>query len=136
MMDRLSLNQMTTEQWTLREAVEGCVRHGVPAIGVWRQKVAAEGLAESAKIIRDSGIRVSSLCRGGMFPAATASERLAKIDDNRKAIDEAVELGFEAGGIGMRTGPGPRHCWCPPDGGRWHRGGKNACAEQRRQPWD
>jgi sugar phosphate isomerase/epimerase len=36
---------------------------------------------------------VSSLCRGGMFPAPTSAEREARIADNRRAVDEAAALG-------------------------------------------
>jgi sugar phosphate isomerase/epimerase len=104
-LSRLSLNQMTTDQWSMAEAVAGCVRHGVPAIGLWRHKVSAAGLAESAKIVRESGLHVSSLCRGGMFPAATAAERQMKIDDNKRAIDEAVELGTKV--LVLVCGPAP-----------------------------
>jgi sugar phosphate isomerase/epimerase len=96
---------MTTNQWSVREAVEGCVRHGVPAIGLWRHKIAETGLAESARIVRDSGLLVSSLCRGGMFPAATPEERQSRIDDNRRAIDEAVELGSNV--LVVVCGPAP-----------------------------
>jgi sugar phosphate isomerase/epimerase len=92
---RLSLNQRTIERWSVRQAVEGCARAGVPAIGLWRDKVAEAGLQASARLVRDAGLRVSSLCRGGMFPAATAVERRERIDDNRRAIDEAAELGAE-----------------------------------------
>ena len=92
---RLSLNQMTTERWNVAEAVDGCVRAGIGAIGLWRHTVAETGLKRSAQIVRDAGLRVSSLCRGGMFPAATGAERRAHIDDNRCAIDEAAELGAD-----------------------------------------
>lgn len=102
---RLSLNQMTTERWSVREAVEGCARAGIPAIGLWRHKVAETGLRESARAVRDAGIQVSSLCRGGMFPAATAAERRERIDDNRRAIDEAVELGTDV--LVLVCGPAP-----------------------------
>jgi sugar phosphate isomerase/epimerase len=95
MINRLSLNQMTTDQWSVREAIEGCVRHGVPGIALWRHKIADTGLAETARMVRDSGLTVSSLCRGGMFPALTATERQTKIDDNRRAIDEAAALGTD-----------------------------------------
>jgi sugar phosphate isomerase/epimerase len=105
MLERLSLNQMTADQWSVREAVEGCVRNGIPGIALWRHKVAETGLAESAKIVRGSGLKVSSLCRGGMFPAATAEERQAKIDDNRRAIDEAVTLGTDV--LVLVCGPAP-----------------------------
>jgi len=46
-------------------------------------------------MIRDHGLRVSGLCRGGMFPAVDAPGRQAAIDDNRRALDEAVALGAE-----------------------------------------
>ncbi|TDF93184.1 sugar phosphate isomerase/epimerase family protein [Paenibacillus piri] len=93
--DRLSLNQITTDRWSLREAVEGSVRAGIPWIAPWRNKVAEAGLAESRRYIRDAGLKVSSLCRGGYFPAATAVEREARLDDNRRAVEEAAELGAE-----------------------------------------
>ncbi len=91
-LERLSLNQYTTHRWSVREAVEGCSRAGLGSIGLWRDKVKAQGLEESARICRETGIKVSSLCRGGMFPANTESERQAKIDDNRRAIDECAAL--------------------------------------------
>jgi sugar phosphate isomerase/epimerase len=102
---RLSLNQITTEKWSLREAVAGCVRHDVPFIAPWRHRVAEAGLAESAQLIRDAGLKLSSLCRGGMFPAATAEERQGRIDDNRRAIDEAAELGAPV--LVLVCGPAP-----------------------------
>jgi sugar phosphate isomerase/epimerase len=92
---RLSLNQKTTNEWSVREGVEGCVRAGIPWIGLWRDKVAETGLEESARIVRDAGLRVSSLCRGGMFPAATAAERRERLDDNRRAVEEAATLGTD-----------------------------------------
>lgn len=93
---RLSLNQMTVEQWGVYQAVEGCVRHGIPSIALWRNKIAEIGLSASVRTVRDAGLHVSSVCRGGMFPAATAGERRAKIEDNRRAVDEAAALGADA----------------------------------------
>lgn len=94
-LSRLSLNQMTTKPWSVREAVEGCVRVGIPSIGLWRDKVAEAGLQESARLVRDAGLKVSSLCRGGWFCAASARERQERLDDNRRAIEEAATLGTE-----------------------------------------
>jgi len=90
---RLSFNQITVNSWTLREALDGCVRHGIPAIGLWRDKVDAAGLWAAAKLVKESGVAVSSLCRGGGFPAATQEERQKRIEDNLRAIDEAAALG-------------------------------------------
>lgn len=103
--DRLSLNQITTDRWSLKEAVEGCVRADVPWIALWRHKIEEIGLKQSKKIIQDAGIQVSSICRGGMFPAATAQERKARIEDNMRAIDEAAELGSDV--LVLVCGPAP-----------------------------
>jgi sugar phosphate isomerase/epimerase len=92
---RLSLNQITTQRWSLREAIDGCARAGIPAIGVWRDKLAELGLAQAAQLARDAGLRVSSVCRGGMFPATTAAERQARIEENRRAVEEAAVLGAD-----------------------------------------
>lgn len=89
---RLSLNQMTTQRWSVREAVAGCARAGIPYIGLWRHKVAETGLRESARAVREAGLRVSSLCRGGMLVATDAAGRRAALEDNRRAIDEAATL--------------------------------------------
>lgn len=102
---RLSLNQATTQHWSAREAIEGCARAGIPWIGFWRDKIAEQGARESARLARDAGLKVSSLCRGGYFPAATKTEREARIDDNRRAIDEAAELGTDV--LVLVCGPAP-----------------------------
>ena len=57
----------------MREAAEGCARAGIRLIGLWRDKVSETGLSESARLVQDAGLRVSSLCRGGMFPAVDAA---------------------------------------------------------------
>jgi sugar phosphate isomerase/epimerase len=90
---RLSLNQATTQNWPMADTLEGCARAGVNWIGLWRHKVAEIGVAETAQRMRTLGLKASSLCRGGFFPAATAEERAARIDDNRRALDESAELG-------------------------------------------
>jgi sugar phosphate isomerase/epimerase len=102
---RLSLNQITVERLSLKEAVDACRRHGIQNIGVWRHKLAEAGVQAGAQAIRDAGLRVSSLCRGGMFPAATAAERRARIDDNLRAIEEAAALGANL--LVLVCGPAP-----------------------------
>ncbi|MEK9724152.1 MAG: sugar phosphate isomerase/epimerase family protein [Rhodospirillaceae bacterium] len=90
----LSLNTATVrEQWDLAQIVDGCLRHGIRGISPWRNQVAKIGLDEAATRIKDAGLTVTGLCRGGMFPAADAAGRAAALDDNRRAVDEAVTLG-------------------------------------------
>lgn len=111
---RLSLNTKTTNAWTLREAVEGAAAAGLPAVGLWRDRVAEAGVDEAAKMLRDNGIRASSLCRGGFLTGFDdGAHGHGALDDNRRAIDEAATLGAPelvvvAGGIPDRDLPGAR----------------------------
>ena len=83
----LSLNTATVKkQWDLTQIIEGCVRHGIHGISPWRDQVAAVGLEESARRIRDNGLTVTGLCRGGFFTSKNWQ------DDNRRAIAEAHAL--------------------------------------------
>jgi sugar phosphate isomerase/epimerase len=90
----LSLNTATVrEKWNLREMIEGCARRGIRGISPWRDKLAELGVKEAAKMIRNNGLTVTGLCRGGMFPAADRKGRQAALDDNLRAIDDAAALG-------------------------------------------
>jgi sugar phosphate isomerase/epimerase len=89
---RLSFNQMTAGSWSLEQAVHNCSQSGVHYIGVWRHKLGGDAGKASA-MIRNEGLRVSSLCRGGWFSAPTAEERRKRVADNRLAIEEAALLG-------------------------------------------
>ncbi len=92
----LSLNTATTKRWGLREAVDGAARAGLTSIGPWRDIVEDFGVDRAAKLIRDAGLRVSSLCRGGFLTAAEAPGIAAALDDNRLAIDTAATLGTDS----------------------------------------
>lgn len=96
---------MTAGRHTLPEIVAGCLRTGIPAVGVWRYALEALGAKAAGRLVRDAGLRVSSLCRGGMFPAATAVERARRLDDNRRAIEEAAALGTDL--LVLVCGPAP-----------------------------
>ena len=90
----LSLNTATVRAlWKLPDIIAGCARHDIRGIAPWRDQVAATGLKETAQRIRDAGLTVTGLCRGGMFPAADRDGRRAARDDNRRAVDEALALG-------------------------------------------
>jgi sugar phosphate isomerase/epimerase len=90
----LSINTATVrKQWSLPDIIAGCARHGIRFISPWRDQVAAAGLKETARRLRDSGMALSGYCRGGMFPAVDRAGRKAALDDNRRAVDEALTLG-------------------------------------------
>jgi sugar phosphate isomerase/epimerase len=90
-LSRLSFNTVTLrDQWALAQCIEGCARHGIPGIAPWRDKLAEYGLDRAVRHIRDAGLRVSGLCRGGLFTAGPDAA-----GDNRRAVDEAHALGAD-----------------------------------------
>jgi sugar phosphate isomerase/epimerase len=91
-LDRASLNQYTTKPLSLIEAADACLRHGIPAIGVWRDKIAAVGLPVAKRELEARELRVSSVCRGGFFPGRDAATRRANREENLRAIEEASAL--------------------------------------------
>ena len=92
--EKLAINQATTmKQWSLREAVEGYAAKDIRGISVWRDKLAECGVEVAAELLRDNGMTVTGLCRGGMFPANDDAGRQAAHDDNRRAVDEAAAIG-------------------------------------------
>ena len=93
--ERLSLNQATVKTLSLAEASALCVRHGIPAIGVWRDRVAEVSLDQAVATVRAAGLHVSSLCRGGFFTRADPEGRQEAWADNLSAIAEAAELGAD-----------------------------------------
>jgi sugar phosphate isomerase/epimerase len=98
-LERLSLNQATVKHLSLADAVALCARHGIPAIGLWRDRVAEAGLAGAVAAVRSAGLHVSSLCRGGFFTRADpedADGRAAARADNVAALREAAALGADA----------------------------------------
>ncbi|MFD8685532.1 sugar phosphate isomerase/epimerase family protein [Streptomyces sp. NPDC059651] len=89
---RLSINQETIKQWSLPELAEGCAKAGVDKVGLWRAPVQEYGVERTARLLQDSGLSVTSLCRGGFFTALDPAERARALDDNRAALDEAAGL--------------------------------------------
>ncbi|MGW1001677.1 sugar phosphate isomerase/epimerase family protein [Streptomyces sp. NPDC002520] len=94
-LERFSINQMTVRQLSLPELVDTCGRLGVGNVGLWREPVQAYGVEAAAKLVRDAGLTVSTLCRGGFLTASDPVERAEALGDNHAAIEEAATLGTE-----------------------------------------
>jgi len=91
--NNLSINQATTRsQWSLEQAIKGYSSLGVKGISIWRDKLKICGVPKARALLKDYGMNVTGLCRGGMFTASDKSGRQAAIDDNLRAIDEAAAI--------------------------------------------
>lgn len=92
-LSQLCIHTITTKPWSIEEATKNFSSAGVKGITVWRDALEGRNINQTGQFIRDSGLRIVSLCRGGFFPSADPIKRKTSIDDNRRAIDEAAELG-------------------------------------------
>lgn len=95
MIPRLCVHTITTKPWS----IEDCLRHypaaGVQGITVWRYNLEGRDPATIGRQVRDTGMEVVSLCRGGFFPGETAEQRQGGIDDNLRAIEQAAAMGTD-----------------------------------------
>ncbi len=108
----LSINTATLRpKWTLPQIIEGCARHGITTISPWRDQVAECGLQVASRLIRETGIKLSGYCRGGMFPAAEEAGLAAALADNHRAVDEACELGSSCLVLVVGSLPGALEGW-------------------------
>ena len=92
-LSRLAIHTITTKPWGLETAIAKYAAAGVQGITVWRDALEGYDIRAAGRRIRDAGLTVVSLCRGGFFPSADAAGRRRGIEDNLRAIDEAEALG-------------------------------------------
>jgi sugar phosphate isomerase/epimerase len=105
-LSRLCIHTITTKPWSIEQAAGKFSSAGVKGITVWRDALEGRDVRKTGNMLRDHGLEIVSLCRGGFFPSVEKKERLAAIDENKKAIDEANALG--TGMLVMVCGADPR----------------------------
>ena len=92
-LSRLCIHTITTKPWGIEEAAKNYSSGGVKGITVWRDALSGKNIKRTDEMLRQNGLTVVSLCRGGFFAWKEQARRQAAIDDNRRAIEEAFELG-------------------------------------------
>jgi sugar phosphate isomerase/epimerase len=92
-LSRLCVHTITTKPWDIATAAKNYAAAGVKGITVWRDTLDGRDIQQTGNMLREEGLSIVSLCRGGFFPAADKNKRKAAIDDNRRAIAEAAALG-------------------------------------------
>ena len=91
-MARLSINEMTTYRWSFEEDVVELQAAGIPAIGVWRQKVADVGEDRAVDLLAQSGLAVSNLLWAGGFTGSDGHTFAESLQDAADAIRLAARL--------------------------------------------
>src|SRR5882724_11926151 len=92
-LSQLCIHTITTKPWSIEEAAKNFSAEGVKGITVWRDALEGRNISQTGQLLRDHGLQIVSLCRGGFFPNKEIKKRKTAIDDNRKAIEEADALG-------------------------------------------
>ena len=92
-LSQLCIHTITTKPWSIETSAHNFSKAGVTGITVWRDALDGRDIKQTGQLLRDSGLNIVSLCRGGFFPSRDILKRKAALDDNRKAIEEAADLG-------------------------------------------
>lgn len=90
---RLCIHTITTKPWNIEEAAKNFSAAGIKGITVWRDALEGRNIKATGKMLLDHDLTIVSLCRGGFFPSTDLKKRRLAIDDNRKTIEEAAQLG-------------------------------------------
>ena len=104
---RISMSQITTSRWSFLEDVVNYQRAGIHRIAIWRPKLNDFGEELCAEVIRDTGMRVSSLGWAGGFTGVNGHSYLESVHDTRSAIMTAASLGAES--VTIISGPQGAH---------------------------
>ncbi len=91
-MAMLSMNETTTFRWSFEEDLSYYAAAGIPALGVWRQKLADCGQSKAIKLLKKTGLRVSHLSWAGGFTGSDGRSFRESIDDALEALHAAAAL--------------------------------------------
>jgi sugar phosphate isomerase/epimerase len=93
---RCSINTATLgHREPLEVTIDRIAKTGFGGLAPWRHEVEATDVSKIAKQIRALELKVTGYCRSTYFPAATEELRLANIQSNIRALNDAAELGAE-----------------------------------------
>jgi len=92
-LSKLCIHTITTKPWSIEEAAKNYSAEGVNGITVWRDALGNRDIKQTGQLLREHGLNIVSLCRGGFFPNKEKEKRKLAIADNLKAIEEAADLG-------------------------------------------
>lgn len=107
---RLCIHTVTTKPWSIEESAANYAAAGVGGITVWRDSLNGHAAPSAGRMLRENGLDIVSYVRGGFFTDPKASAREASIDDNKRMIDEAAELGAPL--IVLVVGASPKQPMC------------------------
>ena len=83
-------------QKPITEVIEAIARAGFGGVAPWRREMEDQNIKAVAKQIRDAGLQVTGYCRSTFLTSNSESDRMAAINDNFRALDDAATLGAQS----------------------------------------
>ncbi|WP_181177613.1 sugar phosphate isomerase/epimerase family protein [Mesorhizobium sp. B4-1-1] len=92
-LERVSFNHATFGPTaSFRTFLETVVETGAGGVGVWTERLDGLSPAAAGELIRDHGLAISGVNRGGFFTGSTTEQRNAAIDQTLRQIEATAEL--------------------------------------------
>ncbi len=92
-MAKLSVSETTTFRWSFEEDMRNYAAAGIPAIGVWRQKISDYGEVRAIGLLQEYGLEVSHLFWAGGFTGSDGRSFRESVEDAKEALRLAKRLG-------------------------------------------
>jgi len=86
------MNETTTFRWSFEEDVANYAAAGIPAIGVWRQKLSDCGENKAIELLAESGLKASQLLWAGGFTGSDGRSFRASVEDATDALRTTAAL--------------------------------------------
>lgn len=104
LINRISVNQITTYHWSLKESLIELLNGRIPAVGLWNRKILDMETAQAAELVIDSGMKVSTISLAGGFTGGNEYSF-------NEAISDAIQLikfGGQVNADAIQVVSGPR----------------------------
>jgi sugar phosphate isomerase/epimerase len=92
-LSQLCIHTITTKPWAIETSIKKFSKAGAKGITVWRDALQGRDIKKTGDSIREEGLKLVAMARGGFFPSIDKAKRKMAIDENRSAIEEAHALG-------------------------------------------
>jgi len=93
--DQLAINQITNDPVETSKLVDIYGKMDVPAISPWRSKLEEHNVSTQSfkQMVDDAGLEINGVCVCGSYGSPGIDGRQTQIDDNKRTIDFAAEIG-------------------------------------------
>ncbi len=94
-MKQIAISQLTTLRWAIEQEVVAAAQRGFGGIGIWRPKIDHEELEQTAELLFENRLGVSSLSWAGGFTGSDGRRFWDAVEDAIEAVRDAEMLGAD-----------------------------------------